>query len=805
MTRNGFLTVTVLALALVVVMLGAVAVSAGPAPGTISGNVYCDANDNGVFDSGEGVSGVEVYLHTDPDCDLNPYNDGSYIGSQNSGLDGAYSFTGLIVDAGCHWIEVGTWDQDLGFCRVPTGPTDQSVQLTGSEPDAEGVDFGFVSLWTKLVNGEPWAPDMTVTAETSDTIEIVDVVFVPRFGLDSDIVRQQEPESMLVETWNPAALALIDVDWTEFTTVTYVSGVLTWTIPMFKLEVPTATVTKTFHVEPCTWTSTTVEEILYVQEVDNTLPLDAVDSFQFEQRNIIVNKTPPNLSIDSTYDAEVSPGDQASFTLHYSNTGGYENDVMIRNEFPAGGLFVSANPAPTGEAADDTWAEWDVGDLATGAGGSIVVNVSIGADLPPSTTIPITDHIYNHVREVADTVVSVFHIEQPPLSLGDLVWYDTDQDGIQDAGEPGVKGISATLHLTPDCSGNDPLATDETDANGIYGFSNLFPGTYCIQFDNIPAGWEISPQKQGSDGTVDSDADPTTARIENIQLRVTDLDEDMGLYVVGSNGGRVFCDANKNSQYDTGEEVAGVTVSLHDDPGCDGAPINLMETQDTPADGTYLFSDLDVGPRGEPLCTYASVDEDDMGACNVPITPVGYAVALDADNPNESGHDFGFQEPPPEPSSLGDRVWHDADQDGIQDQGEVGLGGVGLTLYDCEGSLLRTTTTDASGAYGFTGLEVGSYVIGFSLPQGWQFTLQNEGCDEPADSDADPTTGRTVCIALGAGVDDPTWDAGMFLIPVIEPEAPPVVPEASTLLLLGSALTGLAGYAGLQMRARRRK
>jgi hypothetical protein len=42
--------------------------------------------------------------------------------------------------------------------------------------------------------------------------------------------------------------------------------------------------------------------------------------------------------------------------------------------------------------------------------------------------------------------------------------------------------------------------------------------------------------------------------------------------------------------------------------------------------------------------------------------------------------------------------------------------------------------------------------------------------------------------------------------PEPEPEAaPPFVPEASTLLLLGSAASGLAGYVGLQIRARRRK
>lgn len=40
---------------------------------------------------------------------------------------------------------------------------------------------------------------------------------------------------------------------------------------------------------------------------------------------------------------------------------------------------------------------------------------------------------------------------------------------------------------------------------------------------------------------------------------------------------------------------------------------------------------------------------------------------------------------------------------------------------------------------------------------------------------------------------------------IIEEEIPPVIPEASTLFLLGSAATGLAGYVGLQIRARRQK
>jgi hypothetical protein len=42
-------------------------------------------------------------------------------------------------------------------------------------------------------------------------------------------------------------------------------------------------------------------------------------------------------------------------------------------------------------------------------------------------------------------------------------------------------------------------------------------------------------------------------------------------------------------------------------------------------------------------------------------------------------------------------------------------------------------------------------------------------------------------------------------VEIIIDEELPVIPEASTLLLLGSAASGLIGYAGLQIRARRRQ
>ena len=117
------------------------------------------------------------------------------------------------------------------------------------------------------------------------------------------------------------------------------------------------------------------------------------------------------------------------------------------------------------------------------------------------------------------------------FDLGDWVWYDTNHNGLQDAGEPGVGGIHVDLYYTDDCSGQWVDDTN-TDANGDYLFPYLLAGTYCLEF-GIPAGWDITLQNAGLDG-IDSDANPTTGRITNINLdtRYDDLDQDMGLYKV---------------------------------------------------------------------------------------------------------------------------------------------------------------------------------------------------------------------------------------------------------------------------------
>src|SRR5690606_19261835 len=72
----------------------------------------------------------------------------------------------------------------------------------------------------------------------------------------------------------------------------------------------------------------------------------------------------------------------------------------------------------------------------------------------------------------------------------------------------------------------------------------------------------------------------------------------------------------------------------------------------------------------------------------------------------------------PTPINLGNFVWDDIDHDGRQDNGEPGLAGVTVQLWNASKThLLASTTTNASGIYSLTALLPGSYRIRFLLPE----------------------------------------------------------------------------------------
>lgn len=477
-------------------------------------------------------------------------------------------------------------------------------------------------------------------------------------------------------------------------------------------------------------------------------------------------------------------------TGNYAFTGLTPGNYLVEVVPPAGYVTsTGANGSPTGpcESAPDPDDDLDSRDDGTGVGASIRTSTL--------TLLPGTEPSVTNATATTNNPTIDFGLFQP-AALGDRVWIDANGNGVQDGGEAGVPNVTVTLFN----SSGTPIGTTTTNATGVYGFTNLIPGDYSVGFAPT-TGYTFTVQDAGGNDTTDSDANPTTGRTitTNLIAGETDPTWDAGLIPLLCLGNLVWRDANNNGRVDAGETgIAGVTVELYRDTNGNGsydAGVDvLLGTTTTSGSGNYLFCGLrpdnylvvlpasnfggvlsgfttSTGNASEPAPDPDDDVNDDDNGTTVTTVVASAAVTLssnteptsdgDADPNTNLTVDFGvFQL-----AALGDRVWLDLNNDGVQTPGEPGVAGVTVRLYNGVGTVLSTTTTDPSGFYGFTNLTPGDYFVEFVLPVNHQFTTPDLGGDDALDSDADTVTGRTIVTTLTPGETDPTWDAGLIVPP----------------------------------------
>ena len=88
-----------------------------------------------------------------------------------------------------------------------------------------------------------------------------------------------------------------------------------------------------------------------------------------------------------------------------------------------------------------------------------------------------------------------------PINLGNFVWDDLDADGVQDAGEPGVAGVTVQLWNSTLTGLIDSALTN---VSGLYTLVAPTPGDYRIRVLLNP-GDQYTAKDQGGDDTRDSD------------------------------------------------------------------------------------------------------------------------------------------------------------------------------------------------------------------------------------------------------------------------------------------------------------
>ncbi|NOZ71341.1 MAG: DUF11 domain-containing protein [Chloroflexi bacterium] len=300
--------------------------------------------------------------------------------------------------------------------------------------------------------------------------------------------------------------------------------------------------------------------------------------------------------------------------------------------------------------------------------------------------------------------------------VGDTVWYDPNQNGVRDAGETGIPGVTVELKNfgtdgIPQNGDDTVIASAITDLNGNYLIPNVLPGSYYVDaVAGIPGG--VIP----SSGAPDPTAPFSVAAGDQY------LDADIG-YVIDTPSeiaGTIWDDTpNGNGILDEAGApgIPGVSVDLLDAVG------HILATTTSDTNGDFSFPGLPSGTYQVQVSDTQHVLDD-----YTPTIIIGgtgdntnkaqpYVIILPSNTINPTA-DFGyvFSGQDNYGGIIGNQVWYDVDGDGVFEpaDGDVGVEGVTVELRDGQGQLLDVTTTGASGDYVFTSLPAGDYQVSVS-------------------------------------------------------------------------------------------
>ena len=284
-----------------------------------------------------------------------------------------------------------------------------------------------------------------------------------------------------------------------------------------------------------------------------------------------------------------------------------------------------------------------------------------------------------------------------PNAIGGIKFEDLNANGVRDPGEPGLAGF--TINLTPAAPGAPPVQTVTTDANGNFLFTDVVPGAYILS-ETIRQGFSLTVPAANSIAVT-------------LAAGGSSIDNVFGNFrgvLTGTITGTKFLDANANGVRDAGEPgLPGVTInrtaSINDPAGT-----NLSVVTD--ADGNFTFAAV-------PFGTFTLTETVPAGfAQTAPPPPGSIFTTINFAERSSSGNLFGNR-------ALAGMVsgvkFNDANGNGVRDSGEEGLPGVTIRITDASNAV-RSTSTDASGSFSFTGLVPGTYLVSEIVPIGFTQT-----------------------------------------------------------------------------------
>ncbi|MEI6604352.1 MAG: SdrD B-like domain-containing protein, partial [Verrucomicrobiota bacterium] len=423
--------------------------------------------------------------------------------------------------------------------------------------------------------------------------------------------------------------------------------------------------------------------------------------------------------------SSTTPGSTVQYTITVSNNGTAANgSPLVINDFlPSGFTYASlasaklngGTPASGVVSVNSSNTSQPVFTISQGinVGSTLVLvfNATVGAGVTTGTYTNQVNMIYESK--------TVSGIPEAPVtvgggSIGDTIFRDWNGNGVQDAGEEGMAGVTVTLS-------GAASKTAITDANGNYLFSGLVAGNYTVTVPTagnggVPTGFTITSIPPGAAGS-------TTSTAITLATNQAQLTSDWGYKPGGTGviGDQVYKDLTGDGTFsgsDTG--IANVTVKLYQDDNGNGVIDSsdaLIGTTATNSSGIYSFTGLATGFSYIVAADTADTDLINAFSPNsfTTTTPVLRSVVNLAGTDNTA--DFGYRASLP--SSIGDTVFYDINGNGVYDAGtDIPLPNITVSLYRdsngdglADGAAIATASTDASGQYLFSNLAPDTYLV----------------------------------------------------------------------------------------------
>jgi hypothetical protein len=297
-------------------------------------------------------------------------------------------------------------------------------------------------------------------------------------------------------------------------------------------------------------------------------------------------------------------------------------------------------------------------------------------------------------------------------SISGTVWQDLNGNGVIDAGDLPL----ANARVVATVNGITVAGPVFTGANGIYSFTNLPPGTYLVT-QTPPANYQNVAAFAGTGGALISASTLQVTVFAGFDSGNNNfLDRLIVGPTTGSISGGVFRDANGNGIIDFGEAVIpGVTVRLLNSTGT-----TLLAATTTGANGFFSFTGLGPG-------LYRVQEIDPQGYVSLGAFPGPNAIALDANTfqvnviAGVTSADNNFLDrlivPPAGPNTISGFAIRDLNFNGFVNN-EPGLAGMTVVLENSVGTPISSVVTDITGAFSFSGLQNGTYILVASPPGG---------------------------------------------------------------------------------------